>query len=133
MKVIERKSFAQYIMVGMTTAAIYFGGFVFFYHLFDSDYAAAISCAYLFSLSFNFTANRFITFSSYRRAWRLQLTKYLTIALLNYLLSLLVVHAVVVDCRLSAYIGSIVAIGATVMTGYLFSKYWIYSVATEYH
>jgi len=124
---IDKKTFTYYVIIGLTTAALYFLGFVLFFRELHFHYVIAISIAYLTSMIFNFTANRFITFALHRRQWHLQLVKYLCIAFFNYLVSLATVHVVVEYLDLSPYFGTIAAIGMTVMSGYLFSKYWIYS------
>lgn len=123
---IDKKSFITYVIIGFTTAGLYFGSFVVFYHWGHLHYIIAISIAYLISMIFNFTANRCITFSHQERKWHLQLAKYLCVALLNYIISVITVHIVVENIHLSPYLGTVCAIGMTVMSGYLFSKNWIY-------
>lgn len=123
---IDKKSFMSYAIIGFTTAGLYFSGFVFFFRLCNLQYVIAISLAYLISLGFNFTANRCITFSKHKKQWHLQFAKYLCVAFFNYLVSLITVHIVVENFHLSPYFGTIMAIGITVMSGYLFSKNWIY-------
>lgn len=130
LSLIDKKSFIYYVIIGFTTAGLYFCSFVVFFRFVHLHYIIAISIAYLISLVFNFTANRFITFSLHRKQWHLQLIKYLCIAFFNYLVSLATAHVVVENLNLSPYFGTIVAIGMTVMSGYLFSKYWIYRRAT---
>lgn len=123
---IDKKSFIAYVIVGVITNVIYFCVFVLFFRWLHLHYMIAISIAYLLSLIFNFTANRFITFSNKEKQWHLHLMKYLCIAFFNYLVSLATVHAVVEELHLSPYFGIVAAIGMTVMSGYLFSKNWIY-------
>jgi putative flippase GtrA len=92
---IDKKSFTNYVIVGFTSAGLYFGTFVVFYRWVHLHYIIAISIAYITSMIFNFTANRCITFAHQERKWHLQLMKYLCVALLNYLISLITAHIVV--------------------------------------
>lgn len=123
---IDKKSFMYYVIIGCTTAAMYFFGFVVFFRWVHLHYAIAISLSYLISTTFNFIANRNITFSHGGTGWHLHLMKYLCIAFFNYLVSLLTVHLIVKDFHFTPYVGVVLAIGMTVMSGYLFSKHWIY-------
>ncbi|OGT42619.1 MAG: hypothetical protein A3F13_09420 [Gammaproteobacteria bacterium RIFCSPHIGHO2_12_FULL_40_19] len=123
---IDKKSFIYYVIVGVTSAALNFFGFVVFFRWAHLHYLVANSLSYFISTTFNFIANRNITFSGRGNAWHLHLMKYLCIAFLNYLVSLVTVHLVVTDLHLTPYFGVVIAIGMMVMSGYLFSKHWIY-------
>jgi putative flippase GtrA len=127
---IDKKTFSSYVIIGFSTVIIYYTAFVILWRYFDLHYAVALTIAYLISTTFNFNANRSFTFSYHEGKWYFQLMKYLVVALVNYLVSLFVAHIVVEYLLLSPYIGGIVAIGMTVIMGYLLSKFWIYSPGT---
>jgi len=128
---IDMRSVVLFLTVGALTAVLYFSIFAYLWRVAHLHYRLAISIAYFTSILFHFTANRFVTFKSHGADFTKHVVKYLIMVMVNYLITLLVVHFVVVGLALSPYLGVISAIGATVGTGYLMAKFWVFRVDAD--
>ncbi|EKD75548.1 MAG: hypothetical protein ACD_44C00102G0003 [uncultured bacterium] len=117
-----------FLTVGALSAGVYFLSFSICWKLLRLSYPYAISIAYVLSVLFHFTANRNITFKSYGTNILPQTLKYLTMVIMNYGITLLIVNIAVEILHLSPYIGIVCAIGATVGSGYLMSRLWVFPV-----
>lgn len=115
-----------FLTVGALSAGVYFLSFSICWKLLKLSYFYAVSIAYVLSVLFHFTANRNITFKCYEAKILPQTLKYLTMVMINYGITLLIVNIVVEILRLSPYIGIVCSIGATVGSGYLMSRFWIF-------
>lgn len=127
----NRKSILAFLTVGALAAVINFGIFTLLFKTTHLNYEIITSIAYICSVIFHFTANRSFTFKSQNISMSHQLPKYSGMVLLNYVVTLLVMRGVVDGLQLSPYIGNIFAIGMTVGTGYLISKYWVFTNAAK--
>ena len=123
----HRKSIFSFLTVGAIAAVINFLTFSFFWGFLKINYQIAVSIAYVLSVVFHFNANRYFTFKSHAMNFIHQIKKYLVMVGVNYVVTLLVVHHVVAVLSLSPYIGSMAAILMTVGSGYLMSKFWVFS------
>ena len=124
-KLFFQNTFGLFLLTGFLTAVVYFSVFSFMWDLMKINYKYAVTCGYWGALCFHFLMNRFITFRSYYHIGY-QVIKYVTMALINYLITLLVTIAVVKKMLLSPYIGVIVSVCITVLSGYLLSKHWVF-------
>jgi len=129
----NRRYIAAFLTVGALSAVVNFCSFSFFWKIVGIPYQYAVSIAYVLSVIFHFTGNRNVTFKSREPNLFLQVSKYLTMVLTNYLITLAIVHFVVEKLHFSPYIGIITSIGTTVWTGYLMSRLWVFrKVSSEY-
>lgn len=126
-----KKTFFFYIIVGGLSAFIYFVSFTVCWKYYFFNYKISISIAYVLSVITHFILNRRLTFGSYQEKFHPQLARYLLMVLLNYCITFLVVRVVVTDMKLSPYIGIVLSIGATLLTGYLMSKNWVFKKQKE--
>lgn len=127
------KSIAAFLTVGALSAVLNFCAFSFLWKIMGIPYQYAVSIAYVLSVIFHFTGNRNVTFKSREPNLLLQVLKYLTMVLTNYLITLSIVHFVVEKLHCSPYIGIIASIGTTVWAGYLMSRLWVFrKVSNEY-
>lgn len=126
---INKRSILSFLAVGAASAIVNFASFGIFWSLVGLPYAYAVSIAYVLSVIFHFTANRHITFKSQGTNFLPQLSKYLVLIFINYFVTLFIVNYVVTVLHLSPYFGLVMAIGATVLTGYFMSRYWIFQAA----
>lgn len=83
---------------------------------------AAISIGYFAGVAAHFLGNRYITFQDETSFW-LQLPKYGTTVLINYLITLGVAYFLM---DWSPYIVITASIGTTVVSGFLFTKNWVF-------
>lgn len=123
-------SIALFLSVGALSALVYFLSFTLFWKLFGWNYKISISFAYFLSVVTHFTGNRNLTFKSYGVSIPLQVAKYLLMVATNYAITLIVAHIVVEILKLSPYISIVCSIGATVSTGYLMSRFWVFKKLT---
>lgn len=127
----NKRSIFFFLTIGVLTAVIYFGLFTLFWKFTGFSYQYAVSVAYVLSVIVHFTANRNITFKSQDTNIFTQLKKYLVMVLINYAITLIIVRFTVESLNLSPYIGIFLAIGTTVSSGYLMSRYWIFHTITD--
>lgn len=128
-KLIQTSDFhtiSKFLTVGALSAVINFTAFAFLWNLIHINYQVAVSISYILSVIFHFTANRRFTFKSHGRNLHKHLIRYLVMATINYLLTLLVMHVVVEIFKFSPYFGVIASIGATVSVGYILARSWVF-------
>ncbi|WP_425466882.1 GtrA family protein [Paraburkholderia dinghuensis] len=89
-------------------------------------YIVSVTAAYLISTTFHFLANRHFTFGAVDESHANQLLRYLVMWVVNYAITIIIVSRCVKDFGLSPYMGAFISIVATVITGYLFSRFWIF-------
>lgn len=86
----------------------------------------SVAAAFVIAMIFQYFANRSFTFRSKQRLGG-ELLRYLIAALLNYIITLVVIF-IAVDClRLSEAWASVSAGLLTAFTGYFFSLLWVFS------
>lgn len=119
---------AKFGIVGAVTAAIYFLVMWVTNTLIGLHYILSITAAYFSSTTFHFLANRHFTFSALQESHANQLSRYMVMWGVNYVITLVVVSVCVNSFGLSPYIGVCVSVVVTVMTGYLFSRFWVFRV-----
>ena len=125
-KLFDKRTFLFYCLAGGLSALVYFCFFSLLWQMIHMNYKIAVSIAYVMSVVVHFTMNRRLTFRGHGKNLRKHLMKYSVMILINYLITMLVVHMVVEKIHLSPYFGVVAAIGATVMSGYLMAKYWVF-------
>ena len=91
------------------------------------NYKIAVSIAYLASVLTHFIANRRFTFQSHGHNLWPHIAKYCSLVVINYLITLAVVHIIVVELFLSPYLGIVGSIIATVLVGFLLAKLWVFT------
>ena len=118
--------FLRFVAVGLTSAAVNFGSFALFWHLFSWQYQVAVSIAYVLSVITHFFGNRHLTFRGRGQCIKSHVGKYIVMLGLNYLITLAVVTLVVSKLHFSPYIGMVGAIACTVFVSYFLSKNWVF-------
>jgi putative flippase GtrA len=125
-QLIDFKAATKFLLVGASSAIVYFLSFTLLWEFFHLNSKVAISTGYVLSVVVHFCGNRYFTFQAGQRHLKKQLPRYLVMIFINYLITLAVVHFVVNICLLSPYLGIAASIAATVMVGYFLSKFWIF-------
>jgi putative flippase GtrA len=122
----NKKSILSFLIVGGLSALINLFSFIVLWEVIDINYQLAVSISFVLSVIFHFMANRRFTFNSHGAHFFNHVTKYLVMVALNYTITMIVVHAAVEILQLSPYIGICLAIGTTVCSGYLISRFWVF-------
>ena len=124
-KIAESKPLT-YLAVGGMTAAIYFGLFALSIEALNLDYRVGVSVSYVAAVSFHFAANRRVTFIAADGELLRQLTRYLGVLVVNYMITLGVVSLLVGRLGTSPYLAATISIVVTVAIGYFASKLWVF-------
>lgn len=114
------------MLVGATTAGIYFMLMAFLLEVIRLDYRIGVTSSYVIAIGFHFLANRHITFQSGGRDFVSQALRYAAIALLNYLITLATVVVGVELVGINPYVGVAFSILITVVVGYLACRVWVF-------
>ena len=120
------ESFIKFGLVGATSATIYFSTMWIFSYFLSPHYLICVSISYIASVVFHYFANSIFTFNAAKTVNHLQITKYLTMLLINYCISIAIIRTVVENLHLSAYLGIALSILCTMVPGYFMGKYWIF-------
>jgi len=119
-------SIAIFLLVGTLSAIVNLGSFSLLFHFCKMHYQFSVSIAYILSVIFHFFANRRFSFRNHHIQITNQIPKYLTMIGMNYLLTLFIVHIVVEVMGFTPYFGIVCAIGVTVWTSYILSRFWVF-------
>ncbi|MCL4490365.1 MAG: GtrA family protein [Nitrospirae bacterium] len=123
----NKRSVAAFVVVGILTAAVYFSLYTLLWKLLCLDYRIAVTVAYLGGVLFHFSMNRRITFRSRNAKALHQVGRYTVMIGFNYLLTMIIVEISVKILSLQPYWGVIFATCFTAVTGYLISKFWVFT------
>lgn len=127
----ELRAFSLFAILGLTTAGIYFGTLALLLSVAHVEYKVSVSLGYFMGVLFNFTANKVITFKQRNLVdIHRQLLRYLVLVVVNYLLTASIVVVTVEKFGLSPYIGVVFSMAATLVSGYLLSRLWVFKRAS---
>ncbi len=122
----NKKSIISFCVVGLLTAIIYFIAFTVFWKILGMGYILSLTLSNIFSILFHFTTNNRITFQNKNTRFSTKVAKYSVLLTINYVITVLIVSAMVEKFNVSPYLGIIIAIGVNVNLGYLMSRYWVF-------
>lgn len=117
-----------FLIVGGLTAGFYVSFFTLLWKMLHLNYQVAISISYIVSVILYFFANKKFTFKNSGNTMAQQVPRYLFLLLINYLVTLTVMHITVELLSFPPYIGIFAAIGITCMLSYSLSRLWIFKV-----
>jgi putative flippase GtrA len=123
------KSLTLFAIVGALIAVFYISFFTFLWKTAHLNYQLAISIAYIVAVILHFFANRYFTFKSNNPITQ-QIPRYFTILVINYFVTLFVMHIAVETFKLPPYVGILATIGVTFALNYFVSKLWIFKTAS---
>lgn len=121
------KEITTYVIVGGFTAILYFGLMYLTISLIGFDYRVGVTLGYICAVLFHFAANRHFTFGSSAGNFLHHGAKYLVMLMVNYLVTILVVHMSVKHFGLSPYFGAVFGIVTTTALGYFLAKLWVFN------
>lgn len=126
-RVLENKrSFCLFLLIGILSASIYFGSFLLFWEYLRLNYFWSISLSYILVNIFNFTFNRKFTFQATHGRIDYQFIRYLTLVILNYLITLFISNYMVNYLSVSPLWGMVFATFLMFGVNYLVSLLWIF-------
>ena len=123
--------FLKFLAVGLTTMLVQFSSFALMWDVLYLPQRLSVSVSYLTAVTFHFLSNRFFTFQARNANIFRHLIKYIIVVCINYVITIGVVDVCVKILSLSPYIGVMAAIAITVMTGFLFLKYWVFGETSK--
>ncbi len=123
---IQSTEFVRYVLVGGTTALIYFGLVLVFVEIFSLHGVLPVSLAYLASVAFHFISSRQFTFKAVGGSVSGQVIRYLTMVGLNYLVTAVTVYFFADYLQYPTYIAAGFAVAATLVIGYGMTKFWVF-------
>ncbi len=127
----NKRYFLKFIFIGLGTTAIYFGLFSVCWFVFHLNHFLGVSIAYIAAASYQFLMNRKLTFKiENEQSWS-EIARYLTLLLLNFMLSLYIMQ-ISLQLFHSALIGLFLTTCVTTTTGYLVFRYWIFDEAISF-
>ena len=129
---LNRTSMLLFVIVGTSTAAIYFLTFGLLWNMLAINYRIGVSVAYILSTTFHFFANRHFTFKGQNIKLAHQLPKYLAMVVINYVVTLLIVSFVVEFLQFTPYLGICAAVSVTLVMTYLLSYFWVFGSSLKY-
>lgn len=124
--ILSNNTLISFLTVGCLSAGIYILLFTVLCRVFYGNYQLAISLSYIVTAMLNFTANRTFTFRNRANLLTQQLMRYLTLLLINYAITLMLMYVVVECAHFPPNLGIIPTIGATCIFSYFVSKFWVY-------
>ena len=115
-------------MVGATGAGINFLSLAVLLEVFVIDYRVGVTVSYLLGVIFHFLTNKLLTFKN-REFSNVpsQLFRYVTVAAISYVVTILIVVIVVEGLHSQPYFGVIASLAVTVVIHYMLSKHWIFA------
>lgn len=122
----HRGALFRYILVGIVAALVNLFCFVVLNEQLRIDYMISTSLAYIIATVLHFLLSRHFTFKNIN-ALSYQIPRYLSTALVNFLITMMVVWSVVNLLLLPAVVGVILAIGASLIIGFFLNRFWVFS------
>lgn len=122
----HRGQITRFVLIGLTTFAIYVTCFHFLYGLIHFGYRCAASIAYLITIGTHFILNRVFTFQAQEQFVASNLWKYIFMLGLNYINMLTIMWFVVAITKNSPYVGAVVSTGTTAAMNFFFMKYYVF-------
>lgn len=127
--VLHKKYVFVFLLAGFATAVLYFSLFALSLYILHVNHVIAVTIAYSIAAAFHFLVNREVTFKVSKHRNIKQVFKYLSLLIINYAITVAILE-ISLFFKASAYFGLILAAGATAITGYILSKFWIFKIPT---
>lgn len=116
----------KFLLVGGLTFVIYYVLLWLTFSLATLPYGLAVAVAYGGAIVFHFQTNRQIIFQVESIIIKLQIVRYLEMALLNYMIQLVVIRVCFNALNFNFYLSSFLGVLTTMASGYLLMKHWVF-------
>lgn len=123
-----RVQFFRYLLVGGLTAVVHLSLLAFLLSIKIIDYRISVSVAYITGAAFNFFASRRFTFRSQGGFVFGEMSRYIVLLTVNYVLTILTVYISVDFLNLSPILGGALAIVITIIVGFTTSRLWVFGL-----
>jgi putative flippase GtrA len=117
----------RYLIVGGMCFLIYFGLLRLLFSALQVPYPLAVAIAYALAVAVHFLGNRAFTFGGADAPIAAQLGRYGAMVILNYAFQVAVLYVLYDLCGLNFYIGAIGGILATLASGFLLMRTWVFA------
>ncbi len=122
-----QRSVIVFLVVGLSATLLYFSSFSVFWKGLHLNYMLSLFLAYALTIGFHFYANCHYAFKARSlKALHQQLIKYAIIGLINYGVTVLIVHTVVKLWLLSPYVGMLASLMITPIISYSSYRLWVF-------
>lgn len=118
--------FISFLVIGVLTACVYFILFTICWKWLGMNYKIAVTSAYIPAVSFQFLTNRSFAFKNRTDNITYQAIKFIMLLAINYVLTITIVTGAVIYLSVSPYLGMLLSLGVTMITGFLISKLWVF-------
>lgn len=129
---LKKYSFLTYFVVGCFAALIYLISFGLLWQCLGLNYKVSVSITYFLTVFFHFTANRRFTFRAHGTDFFNHAFKYACMIIINYFITLAIMHLMVEAFHLSPYFGVIISIITNFNTNFLIARYWVFQEAKSH-
>lgn len=115
-----------FLLIGCLTFIIYYALLWICFGFAGLPYRAAVAIAYSSAIVFHFLANRKITFNAGVTKFWHQISRYMSVALLNYFVQLGIIGLCYEMYGMNFYISAFLGVLSTMITGYLLMNFWVF-------
>jgi putative flippase GtrA len=115
----------RFLLVGAASAGTQFG-VLFLFDVCAFSINRSISASYVASVLVHFLGNKYFTFRSVSNVDAIEVLRYLSVALINYLITICIVWFFIEMLDSNKYIATMASISTTVGIGFLLSKLWVF-------
>ena len=116
----------RFLIVGLLVFLFYSGLLYFFLNVLGIHYFLGFSLAYFIAVSTHFVLTRLYTFQIKSGDLNKEISKYLLVLIINYSINMGVIFFMVHFLMTSSFFGAVFGIICTTLTGFFFSKLWIF-------
>lgn len=116
-----------FLLVGALTWCVYMASLAFGQQIMLWPNVLTISVAYVITVTFHFTVNRYITFGAGTGSLAIQLPRQAVLIACNYFLTLMLNTLLVNQLHWSLYTAASVVVVVTSALNFALSKYWIFA------
>lgn len=113
-------------VVGTCNTALAFGLFALFWKILALNYLLAITLTYALSATFQFFANRKVTFRSSSGNLGYQLLKYGVVLIINYMVTVSAMYLTVSTLGFSPYIGMFSSTLCSAIVSFILFNFWVF-------
>jgi len=119
---INMRQFLKFIFVGVINTVVFYGVYYGLLQL-GISYVISLTVGNVIGIVNSYLWNKFFTFKSKKRSMS-ETVKFITIAILQYFLNLLIVHLCVTILDISPELAGLIAISISVFVSYFGHKFW---------
>lgn len=113
--------------MGAASASTQFSVFALLFEVCDVPINWSVSTAYVASVIVHFFGNKLFTFGGSAKLYASEILRYLSLVMLNYLITVVVVWLIVDVLKSNPYMATMISIAITAGIGFALSKFWVFN------